>query len=82
MNNAKNSKGIVPRAEPSGDAGSYQEIAVRAFRKGKTIAYILVGLDRCGNLHVLVTANGDGDGEHAVAVYPEKPKDRGNISEV
>jgi hypothetical protein len=72
QNAGNNPKGIVLRAEPTGDSSIYQEIAVRAFRKGKAIADILVGLDQNGNLRVLVTADGDGNGDHAFAVYPEK----------
>lgn len=70
-NDGKNPKAIRLRAEPSGDGASYQEIAVRAFRGSKAIADILVGLDIHGNLRVVCTANGRGDGDHAVALFPE-----------
>jgi hypothetical protein len=39
------------------------------------IADILVGLDTHGNLRVVCTANGEGDGDHAVAFFPELPAD-------
>lgn len=70
-NAGKNPKAIRLRAEPSGDGTGFQEIAVRAFRGSKAIADILVGLDSQGNLRVVCTANGDGDGDHAVALFPE-----------
>jgi len=81
-NAGKNPKGIVLRSEPAGDPAIYQEIAVRAFRKGKAVADILVGLDHDGNLRVLVTADGDGDGDHATAVYPEKAIGEGHVEEL
>lgn len=72
-NAGKNPKAIRLRAEPSGDGAHYREIAVRALRGEKAIADILVGLDAHGNLRVVCTANGEGDGDHAVALFPESP---------
>ena len=72
-NGGKNSKAVHLRAEPSGDGNDYQEIAVRAFRGPKAIADMVVGLDAHGNLRVVCTANGEGDGDHAVALFPELP---------
>ena len=81
--NAENDpKAIMLRAEPTGDPGIYQEIAVRAFCKERAIADILVGLDQEGNLRVLVTADGDGNADHALAVYPEKPIGEGYVEEL
>ncbi len=74
-NGGKNPKAINLRAEPSGDGVRYQEIAVRAFRGAQAIADILVGLDAHGNLRVVCTAGGNGDGDHAIAVFPELPAD-------
>lgn len=74
-NAGKNPKAIRLRAEPSGDGEGYREIAVRAFRGPEAIADILVGLDARGNLRVVCTANGEGDGAHAVAFFPELPAD-------
>lgn len=74
-NGGKNPKAIRLRAEPSGDGASYREIAVRAFRGSKAVADILVGLDARGNLRVICTANGEGEGDHAVALFPELPAD-------
>jgi hypothetical protein len=61
------------RAEPSGDGNDYREIAVRAFRGSEAIADMVVGLDAHGNLRVVCTADGEGDGDHAVALFPELP---------
>jgi hypothetical protein len=72
-NGGKNPKAVRLRAEPSGDGNAYREIAVRAFRGTEAIADLVVGLDVNGNLRVVCTANGDGDGDHAVALFPELP---------
>ena len=72
-NGGKNPKAVWLRAEPSGDGNDYREIAVRAFRGTEAIADLVVGLDVHGNLRVVCTANGDGDGDHAVALFPELP---------
>ena len=72
-NGGKNPKAVRLRAEPSGDGKDYREIAVRAFRGPKAIADMVVGLDVHGNLRVVCTANGEGDGDHAVALFPELP---------
>jgi hypothetical protein len=72
-NGGKNPKAVRLRAEPSGDGNDYREIAVRAFRGTKPIADLVVGLDVHGNLRVVCTANGEGDGDHAVALFPELP---------
>ncbi len=72
-NGGKNPKAVHLRAEPSGDGNDYREIAVRAFRGTEAIADLVVGLDVHGNLRVVCTANGDGDGDHAVALFPELP---------
>jgi hypothetical protein len=75
-NAGMNPKAIRLRAEPSGDGAHYREITVRAFRGSKAIADILVGLDSRGNLRVICTANGEGDGDHAVALFPESPAEK------
>lgn len=72
-NASKNPKAIRLRAEPSGDGTNYREIVVRAFRGWKAVADILVGLDAQGNLRVVCTADGKGDDEHVVALFPELP---------
>jgi hypothetical protein len=72
-NGGRNPKAVRLRAEPSGDGHDYQEIAVRAFRGPEAIADMVVGLDAHGNLRVVCTANSEGDGNHAVAFFPELP---------
>ena len=72
-NGGKNPKAVRLRAEPSGDGNDYREIAVRAFRGTEALADLVVGLDVHGNLRVVCTANGDGDGDHAAALFPELP---------
>ena len=74
-NGGKNPKVIRLRAEPSGDGASYQEIAVRAFRGSEAIADILFGLDARGNLRIACTTSGEGNGDHAIAIFPELPVD-------
>lgn len=74
-NNGKNPKAIKLRAEPSGDGANYREIAIRVLRGSNAIADILVGLDIHGNLRVVCTSNGKGDGDHAIALFPELPAD-------
>jgi hypothetical protein len=72
-NGGKNPKAVRLRTEPSGDGNDYREIAVRAFRGSEAIADMVVGLDAHGNLRVVCTADGEGDGDHAVALFPELP---------
>jgi hypothetical protein len=72
-NGGANPRAVRLRAEPSGDGNNYQEIAVRAFRGRAAIADLVVGLDSHGNLRVVCTAGGQGNGDHAVALFPELP---------
>ena len=72
-NGGKNPKAVWLRAEPSGDGNDYRDIAVRAFGGTEAIADLVVGLDVHGNLRVVCTANGEGNGDHAVALFPELP---------
>jgi len=72
-NGGKNPKAVRLRAEPSGDGSDYREIAVRAFRGSEAIADMVVGLDAHGNLRVVCTADGEGDGDHVVVLFPELP---------
>lgn len=74
-NSGKNPKAIKLRAEPSGDGANYREIAIRVLRGSNAIADILVGLDTYGNVRVVCTSNGEGDGDHAIALFPELPAD-------
>lgn len=74
MHTGENPQNIILKAETSGDAGIYQEIAVAAFIKDECIADILVGLNNKGELRVILTANGEGDGDKRIAVYPQRPE--------
>ena len=76
LHQSHNPQGIVLRAERTGDAGIYQEISVQALKAGKPVADILVGLDEHGELRVLITSDGDGESDHAIAVYPSRPKNK------
>jgi len=71
--NGENHKAVRLRAEPSGDGNDYRETAVRAFRGTDAIADLVVGLDVHGNLRVVCTANGEGNVDYAVALFPELP---------
>ena len=64
---------VEERSEPSREGNDYREVAVRAFRGAEAIAGRVVGLDAQGNLRVVCTANGEGDRDHAVALFPELP---------
>lgn len=72
-NDGKNPRAVRLRAEPSGDGGNYREIAIRVFRRRRAIADLVVGLDAHGNLRVVCTAGGQGDGDHVLALFPELP---------
>jgi len=56
----------------TGDAGIYEELRVGVFKgDGKEcLADVLVGLIEGGEPRVMITAGGDGENEHAFAVYP------------
>ncbi len=69
-NGGRNPQAIRLRAEPSGDGENYQEIAIRAFRGRDAIADLVVGPNSDGNLRVVCTADGRGDGDRAVALFP------------
>lgn len=73
MNDGRNPQGIVLEADESGDRGIYNEIRVSALKGEDCVADILVGLDEKGQVRVLVTTGNEGDGDHAVAVYPQSP---------
>ena len=71
-----NPQNIKLTAEATGEAGIFQEMAVSAFVDNDRIADVLVGLDEAGELRVLITANGEGDGDKRVAVYPQRPENK------
>lgn len=59
-------------AEPAGDADAYRELRVGFFdEKGKCVAdaYFTVDSDT-GEPRILITADGDGDGDPVIEVFP------------
>lgn len=73
---AANPQGLVAEFGQTGDSGIYDEVRVSVLRPdGLCIGDVLVGLNEKGELRVLVTANADGDGEHPIAIYPQRPLD-------
>lgn len=68
----KNPRNIFLEAEETGDPDIYQEIRVGAFKSRDCVADILVGLNDRGEVRVLITTEGEGDGDPAIAVYPER----------
>ena len=80
MNHAQNPRGIHLTAEPVGDDSLYQEIAVSATlpsNAGKPrIADVNIGLTGDGELRILITTGNDGDGDHDIAIYPQRPHDQ------
>lgn len=73
LHNGANPQGIMADAEITGDAGIYNEIRMSAYDKeGNCIGDVLMGLDEKGELRVLLTTGGDGDGDHSVAIYPTR----------
>lgn len=61
----------------TGDTGIYEELRVGVFKgDGKEcLADVLVGLTEGGEPRVMITAGGDGENEHAFAVYPLRDAD-------
>lgn len=69
----KSERGITADAVIERNGDDYTEIAVGCYDKaGNRIADVFVGLCDTGEIRVLLTANGEGDGDHQVAVYPER----------
>ncbi len=76
LHSRQNPNNLRLRIERTGDPGIYHEVAVRGFKDGKPIADILVGLNEQGELRVLITSDGDGESDHAIAVFPQKPREQ------
>lgn len=71
----KNPEAFTADARCTGDAGVYEEVAISIFNAGNDcVADVLVGLDATGKPRVLITHEGKGDGDKAIAVYPLKHK--------
>lgn len=72
MHSGLNPQGIRLEGGLTGDPGIYQEIRISAFKGADCIGDILVGLDESGELRVMVTADGDGDDDHQVLIFPQR----------
>lgn len=71
-----NPDGYTCDAGRSGDRGIYDEARAGIYSPdGACVGDVLVGLDEHGEPRVLVTADGNGDGDHAYAIFPLRPKD-------
>ncbi|WP_054287151.1 hypothetical protein [Gulbenkiania mobilis] len=73
-NDGSNPKGLYAEVGTSGDAGIYDELRVTVFnRHGVAVGDILIGLDDEGQLRLASTSDGDGNGDHTIAIHPEAP---------
>jgi hypothetical protein len=72
MNNGKNPTKVELIAEIVGDPGVYQEISVSAFRNGYCVTDLVVGITEAGEVVVMITTGGDGDGDKRITFYPER----------
>ncbi len=78
LHGGSNVFGYTAEARRTGDPNEYHEVRVSVFggEQHRCIADILVGLNESGEVRALVTADGDGDSDHCIAIYPQRPKDR------
>ena len=68
-----NPRGLTAEVNATVGGASYREIMVSAYAPdGRCIGDVVIGLNEEGELRVLVTTDGDGDGGHGIAVYPER----------
>ena len=83
LNDRRNEQGVVIQACPSGDPGIYHEMQVSLHTPdGKRIADVLIGLcPETGEARVLVTTDGEGDGDKKAVVYPGRAVSEGAIQE-
>ena len=76
-NDYGNARGIIIQACASGDPSAFQEMAVSLHTPdGACVADILIGLSPNGEVRVLTSVNGNGEGDKHVAVFPERPADK------
>lgn len=73
MHSGLNPQSIRLEGELTGDPGIYQEMRISAFKGDECIGDVLVGLNEAGELRVMVTTDGEGDGDHQVLVFPQLP---------
>lgn len=73
MHSGSNPLRYQAEAVRTGDAGIYQEVRISVFdREDICVADTLVGLTEAGEIRVLITADGDGDNEHQIAIFPTR----------
>lgn len=76
MHSGMNPHRYEAEASRTGDAGIYEEVRISVFdRYANCVADTLVGLTENGEVRVLVTADGDGNNEHRIAIYPTRRAD-------
>lgn len=76
MHSGMNPHQYEVEASRTGDAGIYEEVRISVFdRYANCVADTLVGLTENGEVRVLVTADGDGNNEHRIAIYPTRRAD-------
>ena len=74
-NNELNPRGLVIQSCPSGDPGFYHEMAVSVYdAKGRCLADLNIGLSDTGEVRIFATAEGQGDGDHLITIYPERAR--------
>jgi hypothetical protein len=73
------SRSLTYAVEECGDEGIYAEIAVDVYLRGLMVADVYVGLaprpdagEGEQEVRVLLTMRGDGEGDHELAIYPER----------
>lgn len=66
--------GLVAEMERSGDAGVYSEARLGVLNPAREcVADVLVGYSESGELRILLTTGGDGEGDHSHAFFPMRP---------
>jgi len=62
-----------------GEGGrDYQELRISFFKgvdSKQCVADVFIGLNEHGEIRILTTTNGEGEGDHSLAIYPLRPLD-------
>lgn len=72
MHDGKNPQKVMFSIERTGDPGVYNEVGIAAIGNNQCVAYILIGINEAGEVRILTTSNEEGDGDHTVAIYPQR----------
>lgn len=76
MHSGENPGGYMAEAARTGDPGIYEEVRISILHPDRgCVGDVLVGLTDQGEPRMLLTHNGEGDGDHVIAVFPLKPVD-------